>query len=746
MKFTSPFVRAGLILIFVLLGLAAYGPSFHAGFQMDDMSSIINNDYLKNPFRVLEIWQYDGSRFLPHLSFAWNYHLHHYRLFPYHGVNFIFHLANAFLVMIFMRLILKSEKDIASSMAYFAGLIFLIHPIQTGAVTYIVQRATLMATFFYLATLVLFLWGRQKNKIVFIAAAWFFAVAAIFSKPMAFTLPFILILMDILFIKSPVILSEAKDLHRDSSAFGLRMTETTRRCILYLPFFLILSRTIFPHFATQAVTGRSVGDVGAAPQWQYLLTQINVIRTYVRLLFLPLGQNLDYDYPLAKTFWQPVTMASFCFLAGIFIAGLKLLSKYRILSFGIFWFFVTLSIESSLHPLKDVIFEHRLYLPMAGFALFLPYAAAIFLKDTKKSVLVLTLVVLIFSILTYKRNMIWADDISLWKDTVQKSPQKARPYNNLGLVYLRRGDAKMAMEYFQQAHQKDPKDAITYFNRGVAYEQQKEYDKALENYQKALEIEPGAVDFHNSLGAFFAERGKYDKATEHLQKAIEGVPHFAYAHKNLAWVYQKTGNLEMAARHYQKAVEIDPQFAAAYNGMGYVLGEFGDYEKAIAYYEQALRVGGVSVQALSNLAFAYNQIGSPDAALQYASKAVEYDSKNSQAHNNLGIAYAKKGNINVAIENFKKAIALQPDYAEAHMNLGAAYGIQGKFEKEIESYQEAIRLKPDYAQAYYNLGYSLEQQAKPKEAALAYKKVLQIMPAHNNARQGLARVESSDKS
>ena len=108
---------------------------------------------------------------------------------------------------------------------------------------------------------------------------------------------------------------------------------------------------------------------GISP-WHYLLTQFRVMVTYIRLLFIPIHQNLDYDYPIAKSLLELPILASLIFLGSILTIAVRVFSKYRLISFGIFWFFLTLLPESSIIPIKDVIYEHRLYLPMVGFSIF----------------------------------------------------------------------------------------------------------------------------------------------------------------------------------------------------------------------------------------------------------------------------------------------------------------------------------------------------------------------------------------
>ena len=159
--------------------------------------------------------------------------------------------------------------------------------------------------------------------------------------------------------------------------------------------------------------------------------------TYIRLLFLPLNQNLDYDYPLSHGSGKDI-------LAGIFLVGLLVLAvlmfkSCRIISFSILWFFIALSVESSFIPIGHVIAEYRLYLASVGFVFLLMNIVYMRQGDQKKLHMIAAMIIIFFSTLTFQRNKIWKDEFTLWDDTVRKSPYKARPYNSRGNIYLKQG-------------------------------------------------------------------------------------------------------------------------------------------------------------------------------------------------------------------------------------------------------------------------------------------------------------------
>jgi tetratricopeptide (TPR) repeat protein len=265
----------------------------------------------------------------------------------------------------------------------------------------------------------------------------------------------------------------------------------------------------------------------------YLLTEFRVIVTYLRLFFIPINQNLDYDYPISKALFALPTSASLLFLVLIILAAVRLFRGHKLISFSICWILLTLLPESSIIPIRDVIFEHRLYLPMFGYGLFL--VSIIYYTFAKKSIPVTTLILIMiinwYALLTYTRNFDWRDELTLWNDTVSKSPRKARGYTS----------------------------------RGIAYKNVGNFDKAMCDYNKAIEIDPYYFEAYINRGNVYTERGDFDHAVFDYTKAIEMDPLNPETYYNRGRAYQLKGNLDEAISDYRKAIEISPEYAVAYN-------------------------------------------------------------------------------------------------------------------------------------------------------------------------------------
>ena len=467
------FSTLSLHVIFIaVVGFLVYSNTFYAPFELDDKRNIIDNpaiksfQYFKNPSVLQnvdtykEVKKFFWSRYIGYLTFALNYRLHGLDVFGYHVFNVLIHITNAFLVywiviFIFRTPYFRDFQDHNSNnlIAFFSALIFVVHPIQTQAVTYIVQRFTSLATFFYLFSLFLYIKSRRSGYVRMrcglYAGSIIFAVLSMKTKEIAFTLPIIAVLYEFMFLQGNI---------RKRILYLIPMLLT----ILIIPMTFIGANN-FTELEWKAIE-KSVNTANSLniSSVDYFITQIRIIVTYIRLLLLPINQNLDYNYPIYSSFFALPIFLSLLLLLSIVGVGIYLFyhsrsnGYLRLTSFGIFWFFITLTVESSIIPLANVIFEHRMYLPSIGFIIStVSFLMAIKIKVKKifisleeAIVFALIMIVLIFCGVAYARNTVWQTEIGLWEDVVRKSYGKARPHYNLGLAYSRAGKFNEAIKEF----------------------------------------------------------------------------------------------------------------------------------------------------------------------------------------------------------------------------------------------------------------------------------------------------------
>lgn len=559
------------ISLIVIIALLAYANSFSVPFQFDDHPIIEDNLLIQDPrffvdfsqAKISPLYYYLELRYVSLLSFAINYQLHGLNVVGYHVTNLAIHIGNALLVYLLLlltfatpRLRDSSLKDRAPLIALITALLFVAHPVQTQGVTYIVQRYMSLAALFYLLSLVVFIkWRLVSLEISRLGlkdfgsiqvGIYLFSLAAAMlgmrSKEIVFTLPFAIALYEFLFFQG----------------------KWHRRLLFLIPFFLTtlliplgfidlvdINKPLSEIFSSVSKKSFIITPVS---RWDYLLTQFVVIVTYLRLLVLPINQNVDYDYPIYHSFFDPQVLLSFFFLMSLGGLACFLIYRYRdqapatcLIAYGILWFFLTLAVESSFMPMVDAINEHRLYLPVVG--AFMSFTTSAFLLAhhwekqrpflAKLVIPVLMVSVLIFTGATYKRNQVWQSEVSLWEDALRKSPNKARPHNELGVAYNRQKRHAEAVPLFQKAIRLSPRYSYPYLNLGVAYSTMGQTDKAVAMYKKAIKIRPDLGQVYNNLGVIFLKQGKLKKAERMFRKTLQINPNMAIARQNLQRVKAK---------------------------------------------------------------------------------------------------------------------------------------------------------------------------------------------------------------
>lgn len=668
MEFLKRYYNLFVVAVFLSLALVLYCHVFSSPFYFDDRNSITANFNIRNIRNLRLVWDFWPTRFISYLSFALNYHFHKLDIFGYHLVNIIIHFCSALLVWAISLLSFSAPamKNSGASkysrpVSFFIGLLFLVHPIQTQAVTYIVQRSASLAALFYLASLSFYIRSRlilkekspQATTKLYYAASLFAAFLAMFTKEMAISLPFIILLYEFYFLKS------------DKEKINLKYVKPFFILLLIIPLVMWLSKSV--NFIEMRRANESVANISV---WNYALTQFKVVATYIRLLFLPLNQNLDYDYPLSKALFEFPTLAGLLFLVSVAISAFKMFSKYRFASFGIFWFFLTLLPESSIVPIKDVIFEHRLYLPMVGFSFFLMSIIYCMLKAKTAwfAIIISVLLTASYATMTYKRNLLWQDEERFLSDIISKSPGKARAYNNRGDYYSRIGEYDKAVSDFNKAMQLDNFYADAYYNLGTLYAKNGDFKQAIFNLNKAINVDPNDAEAYMNRGVCFYQAKELGQSISDFKKALVINKNYVDAYVNLGKIYSEAGNTKEAMGLFKRALEIDPFYLDAYTALAILYGKTGNAQEIIDIYEKLARINPGHAQGYDILCAAYGQTGNFKKAIISCNKALRLNPDLASAHNNLAVLYYNNKEYGLAIEHCDKASHLgfevNPDFLE----------------------------------------------------------------------------------
>ncbi|MBF0316535.1 MAG: tetratricopeptide repeat protein [Nitrospirae bacterium] len=578
------------VVIIAVVGLLIYSNTFDVPFIFDDDFNIAGNPLIRNLRHFTDNSAFDTvgvstdiknffrTRLIGYLSLAINYKLNGLDVTGYHIFNLVVHIINACLIYQLIILILNTPffsrngcldtlKDghTPNSYALPGALLFISHPVATQAVTYIVQRFTSLATLFYLLSVVMYVKAGScrplPTRAVFYALSVTSALCAMKTKEIAFTLPMVIVLCEFMFFDGGV---------KKRLVYLTPILLT----LLVIPLTLIDNRGLLSD--TQTINNSiSIASSQDINRWDYLITQFRVVVTYMRLLFLPVHQNFDYDYPIYGTLFNIEILGSLFLILSVMVSGIWffILSHggddkriFRLAAFGISWFFLCLSVESGIIPIADVIFEHRLYLPMVGFSLVFVTGYIIAVNKLKTGWITTTAVILItltLAVATYERNGVWHDKITFWLDVVKKSPNKARPHLNLGAFYAEAGDLNAALTHYQTALSLNPNYPEAHNNIGNIYEKQGDINAAIRAYQTAINLQPKYLVAHSNLGNIRFRQGQYQEALAHYQTVLTLRPDYAEAHYNLGSAYGMLGRDNEAIKEFQTALRLNPDDADA---------------------------------------------------------------------------------------------------------------------------------------------------------------------------------------
>jgi tetratricopeptide (TPR) repeat protein len=399
-----------------------------------------------------------------------------------------------------------------------------------------------------------------------------------------------------------------------------------KRVLWFLPFALTLFIIPLSITGLDNSVGEIMGNIGPSSRGyseidrtDYLFTQMRVHLTYLRLLVLPVGQNINHEYPLYKSFLTPQVFLSFLILLGIFSIGIYSFYKsrtsdraLRITAFGIFFFFITLSVESSVIPIPMVINEYRLYLPSLGFYIAIASSVSLlflnFNMNRKALTVLIILLITILSSATFARNNVWVTRTELWEDTVKKSSHKAVAHFNLASAYMDKRIYKKALEHYRKTIELDPLYVEAYYALGVIHYLSGKIEKAIKNYLAALKLNPYYAEANNNLGAIYNELGMYKEAMRHLKEALKSDPKYPEAHYNLAVSYGLMNMPDNAIAHLRKTITVKPDHVKAHLNLGIAFAAKGIFDISEAHFMTALNLDPENIKAKELLDMLYKTV------------------------------------------------------------------------------------------------------------------------------------------
>ncbi len=511
-----------------------YSPSINAPFVLDDrylpyFSAHVSNRFsdwvgLLRPLLMLSYWiDYSiagGSD-----------------PFVFHATNIAIHfLASAVVVFVMLKLLEWAglERPQRIALAIICGAIFLVHPLQVEAVAYTSGRSDALSTLFYYAAFAAFLWRRNE------AIGWVDAIAvlvlfgaAIASKENTLTLPALLLLTDYFWSRG--------SLSKNRNLYGLMAAAAA-----------IGAKMVWGVIRNQQTAGFHTEGLTPA---MFFFTECRVIWTYIRMFFLPFGQNVDPDIPLSQSIMDHGAIFGLIGLIALVAAAWIYRKRFPLASFGVFVFLLLISPTSSIVPIKDVMSERRVYLPMIG--LLLICCEALRRTEWKQAAKIGAAVVLLFSILTYQRAAVWAGPLTLWSDAVAKSPNKYRAQFQLAYAQFERQQCAAAAATYEKASHLQTPDNELLTNWALALDCMGREDDAIAKLTQALQF-GSTAHLHSEIARIHMRKKEWQQALAELATAQQLDPNYEMTYVYRASIYQMARDRQAALREIQHALQLNP--------------------------------------------------------------------------------------------------------------------------------------------------------------------------------------------
>jgi protein O-mannosyl-transferase len=608
------------ILLFFFAALIVYSNSFSVPFQFDDEQQILyrQSNHSFHNFTDLSFWVNVNNRPVSTFTLVSNYIINGDNVVGYHVVNFIIHLLSGIFLFFWLKLIISvsGKTGFSKWLPVVITLFFLVHPVQIQSVTYIVQRMTSLAGMFFLLSVFLYTKGRisylkednRLSSVIYLILSLVAGILGTLSKQNAVVFPLAMLLTELFFL-------------RGSDGKICKRYIITVVIVGGFVAVVYLFKNGIP-FETKEIT-----------PIQYFVTQMTVVPRYFQMMILPFGLSIDHGVKVIKNFFDFKVICGASFLIGILVFAIFQIKKRPLVSFGIFLIFISLIIESSIFPIRDMMFEQRIYLSLAGFAIALWTLVFEFVSIKRPKLLtpLIIFVLLALSVGTFARNNVWNSRVEVWEKVTKMYPDHFRGWLGLGREYVASGE--------------------------------RDVSKIIRCYERALEIEPENQSVLNDLSANYIKANKSDQAIGCLQK-LENSENRNYrinALRTLGYIYLSRKDFNLSANYLNRVIQIDSKDTTALLGLSNLYIQTGDFNKGVLFSEKVLQISSDEPLALINIGYCYINQGRSDLSKSYLLKAIKINSSNTRALVLYANACVNTGYFDEAILYIQKAYEITND-------------------------------------------------------------------------------------
>jgi protein O-mannosyl-transferase len=652
------------VLFILVLTFAVYANSLGNQFtNWDDNSLIVNKKEIRSlDFEnIKKIFDYKaGGTYQPVRVFSYAIDYHFWGLNPvgYHIHNILLHgLAAVFLYLSLLKVIpqirgmeLLDNKSIQYT-AFFTALFFAVHPVNVEAVTWLSGRKYVLLSFFSFLSFYLFVKNSvaEKYSIWLSGGSLITAILAVFSSPFGIVLPVIFFLYDYC---------------RDESNNPFFVLK--RRLINYLPYLIFVLLAV-PKLWTVLVIGSSREHYQGNAVYT-LWCMLMVIFDYFRNLIFPAWLNTRYPNYIILTMLHYkifISLTGFVFLSWCIVRHIKQSRKGLLFCAG--WFFISWLPASNIIPISTRMADRYIYIAAIGFFLWVFSIIFIYVNANKRNIAIICIVpfLIVCAGLSIQRNMVWKNSITLWNDSLRKTPRNVLALTNLGGAYFDKGKYKDAIGYYRTAALIKPDHFAVHNNLGAAYMKDGQLKKAEKQYLEDTKINPGRVQSFERLAKIYERLGENEKAIPLYEKVVQLSGEDPEKYYNLASFCAAEGKYEKAIVNFRKAIEIKPDYPEAYYDMGRVFHSTNRIDKAEEHYL----------------------------------KALDFKKDYPEPYNSLGNVMLAKGAYDKAEEYYRKAIEIRPEYPEVYYNMGNGYVLRNDLDTALEYFRKALHFDPGYSSA-----------------------------------------------
>ncbi len=662
--------------------------------QWDDPAQVFENQDIKNLNfkKIIKIFSstYVGM-YQPISTLTYAMEHKYYADDPsiYHTTNIYLHLLNIILVFWFVLLLAKGDKVAAG----IASALFALHPINVETVAWISTRSNLLFALFSLLTLISYLkYIKNDKRNLFYILSFLCFILAILSKSQAIVLPPLIVLFD----------------------FFYKRKHFKKQVIEKIPFFIIAILFGLITFYTRKPSGDSIGwDInGIIDKMLYICYAIT---WYLFKLIAPFNLcAVHYYHDKVNNYLPAIFYVTPFILSLLTFFILKIRKKQRELFYAILFFIISISVTLPFFILGSFFIADRYaYVPYIGLFWFIGFKLSEFYKNSnsykffniKYLWVFILLLSIILSYLSYKRNLVWKNSKTLYKDVVYKKPYSYLGWYSLANSYQDENETEKSILLYHKALKLNPYDASVYLNLANSYNNKNDYWKALWYNDICIELD-STQDFAYSNRAITKTHiANYNSAIKDYVNAIKINMFSPVYWSGLGNVFMKLNKYDYAIECFNKSIVLNNIYdESVYINRGICYLNLKDNLSALYDFKLVLQRNIFNYEACHNIGATLVNMGFYKKANFFLDKAIEFNNKSYESYAIKGIINYRLNKYQLALDYLNKSININKYYSSAYLNKALVLAALKDKKTAIQNFEEAIRLSPSNCFNYYNKG------------------------------------------